>query len=100
MGGQADREPAARATSRSSPAPPRPPPRRRERHRSCPGKLLHSPGRTRATNELRSRDSCNTTMCADPSAERDLSTPLPDPTQPEPVTLGGLDIAHTFKETS
>jgi hypothetical protein len=39
----------------------------------CPGKLLHSSGRLRPTNDLRSRDSCNPTTCAT-SAERDLST--------------------------
>jgi hypothetical protein len=53
------------AASRSSPAPPHPPsPPRRERHRSCPGKLLHSSRPPRPTNDLRSRDSCNTTTCA------------------------------------
>ena len=60
-----------------------------------PGKLLHSSGPPRPTNDLRSRDSCNTTTCADPSAERDLSTTC---NQPEPHGARQrhalLDIPH------
>ena len=52
------------------------------------GKLLHSSGPPRPANDLRTRDSCNTTTCADPSAERDLSThcqtPCPPPAQRRP----------------
>jgi hypothetical protein len=33
-------------------------------HRSCPGKLLHSSGRLRPTNDLRSRASCDPSKCA------------------------------------
>ena len=40
----------------------------------CPGKLLHSSGRLRPTNELRSRGSCNRPHAT--SAERELSIPL------------------------
>ena len=48
-------------------------PRRTTRDRSCPGKLLHSSGHLRPTNDLRSRGSCNRQR-APPSAERELST--------------------------
>jgi hypothetical protein len=51
------------------------------------------------TNDLRSRDSCNTTTCADPSAERDLSTHC----RTHPAghrNLAALTSPHAFKETS
>jgi hypothetical protein len=81
--------------SRSGQAPPQPPSPRRERHPSYPGKLLHSSGPPRPANDLRSRDSCNTTTCADPSAERDLSTHCYRASQT--TTAARLDTIHTFK---
>ena len=48
--------------------------RRAAAHRSCPGKLLHSSGRLTAHKRSEKPGQLQPTTCADPSAERDLST--------------------------
>ena len=76
------------------------PPRHR-RDRSRPGKLLHSSGRLRPKSDLRSRGSCNSSPCADESAERDISSRCHhDPPRRHAWSRHQLDISRGFKETS
>jgi hypothetical protein len=74
--------------------------RRATRGRSCPGKLLHSSGRLRPTNDLRSRDSCHPTTCA---VERRKRSQHPLPAAFEEVAARSqrpLDTPTSFKEMS
>jgi hypothetical protein len=86
----------ARARPRTALHPPR-----HRRDRSRLGKLLHSSGRLRPKSDLRSRGSCNSSPCADESAERDISSRCHhDPPRRHAWSRHQLDISRGFKETS
>ena len=76
---------------------------RLERHRSCPGKLLHSSGRLTAQKRSEKPGQLQPDQRAPPSAERDLSSHCPEgrihPRNPRRDPRP-LDIPAVFKETS
>jgi len=82
------------STSRSSQAAPP-----HDAQRFGLGKLPHSSGPQRPTNDLRSRDSCNTTTGADQAPKETSPTTCPTTTPRENFTTA-LDNNYNFKQTN